>query len=325
MEAAVTGKKRRSPERREKFSGKNLKSTARKILRYRWLYVMLIPGLVYYFLFHYLTMGGVVIAFQKYSIFKGILDSQWVGFKNFSDFFTSPDAFKLIRNTFLLSFYSILFSFPAPIVLALAFNEIKNRRFGKISQTITLMPHFISMVICVGLMVNFISPTTGIVNRFIQSVFNMEPINFLADPKYFRSLYVMLHIFKETGWGAIIYIAALAGVNPELYESAVMDGANRFRQIWYISLPSIIPTIVVMLILKMGNILEIGPNTIILFYNPMIYETADVLSTFVYRRGLLNNDYSFATAVDLFNSVVALILVMLTNKISKKVSDSSLW
>ncbi len=297
----------------------------RKIYRYKMLYLMLLPGIIYYLIFHYGPLGGTVIAFQNYNPFKGISGSKFVGFKHFIDFFESPDALKLIRNTMLLSLYSLIFTFPMPVVLALAFNEIKQKSFNKIAQTITLLPHFISMVIMVGLMVNFISPTSGIINRIIIAISGYGPINFLADPKYFRLLYVLLHICKETGWGAIIYVASLSGINEELYEATMMDGASRWKQIWHVSIPGILPSIIVMLIMKLGNILDIGANTIILFYNAMIYETADIISTFVYRRGILEKDYSFATAVGLLNSVVALLLVWLTNKISKKVADNSLW
>ncbi|MDB5083334.1 MAG: sugar transporter permease [Bacilli bacterium] len=296
-----------------------------KIIRDRYLLLMLLPGLVYFILFKYWPMYGIVISFEDYNLFKGISGSPWVGLQNFIEFFQSPDAFKLIRNTFLISFYNLIFGFPAPILLAIAFNEFIGKYTKRITQSITFLPHFISTVVIAGLVVNFLSPETGIVNKWLHDFFGVSPINFMMDPKYFRSIYVSMNIWKDIGWGSIIYLAALTGINGELYEAAKIDGANRFRQTWHITLPGILPTVVIMLILQLGHLMEVGAETIILLYNPSTYDTSDILSTFVYRRGLVGTDYSFAAAVDLFNSLVGIVLIFLANRLSRKLTEHSLW
>ncbi|TVY07181.1 ABC transporter permease [Paenibacillus cremeus] len=296
-----------------------------KIIRDRYLLLMLLPGLVYFLIFKYGPMYGIVIAFKNYSIFRGISGSPWVGLDNFVQFFQSPEAPILIRNTFLISFYNILFGFPAPILLAIAFNELTGKYVKRITQSVTFLPHFISTVVIAGLVVNFLSPETGIINKLLHTLFGVSPINFMMDPQYFRPVYVLMNIWKDIGWGSIIYLAALTGISSELYESAKLDGANRWRQTWHITLPGILPTIVIMLVLQIGRLMEVGAESIILLYNPSTYDTADVLSTYVYRRGLVGTDYSFAAAVDLFNSVVGIVLILIANRISRKVTDHSLW
>lgn len=285
---------------------------------------MLLPGIVYFLVFKYAPMYGVVIAFQRYNLYKGIFHSEWVGLKYFIEFFQGPDAWRLIRNTLLLNVYQLLFAFPAPIILALAFNELRKAWFKKISQTISFLPHFISTVVIAGLVVNFLSPSSGLVNKFL-GLFGVDPISFLLMPDYFRTIFISMGIWKSVGWGTIIYLAAIAGINPELYEAASIDGASKLKKVWYVTLPGIMPVIIILFILNLGDILSVGAESIILLYNPVTYETADVLSTYVYRRGLISGEFSFAAAVDLFNSVVGLILVFAANKISKKATETSIW
>ncbi len=288
------------------------------------LLLMFLPGLLYYIIFRYVPMYGVIIAFKKYNIMKGIMDSPWVGLKYFEQFFNDIFALRLIRNTFLLSVLNLIFTFPVPILLAILLNELRNQKFKKLVQTSVYLPHFISQVVVVGLMVNILSPGNGIVNHIIQSL-GGSPVYFMAEADWFRPLYILSNIWKDSGWGAIIYIAALVGINPELYEAAYAEGANRFQRIIHISLPGIVPTLSIMLILRMGTMLSVGYEKIILMYSSATYETADVLSTYVYRQGLTNMNYSYATAVDLMNNVINMILLVSANKFSRSVSENSLW
>ncbi|TNJ65101.1 sugar ABC transporter permease [Paenibacillus hemerocallicola] len=304
--------------------GDKLKQTLRLIKRDRLLLFMLLPGILYFLVFKYAPMYGVVIAFQRYNLYKGIFHSEWVGLKYFIEFFQGPDAWRLIRNTLLLNVYQLLFAFPAPILLALAFNELRKAWFKKISQTISFLPHFISTVVIAGLVVNFLSPSTGLANKLL-GLFEISPISFMMMPDYFRTIFISMGIWKSVGWGTIIYLAAMAGINPELYEAASIDGASKLKKVWYVTLPGIMPVIIILFILQLGDILSVGAESIILLYNPVTYETADVLSTYVYRRGLISGEFSFAAAVDLFNSVVGLILVFAANKISKKATETSIW
>jgi putative aldouronate transport system permease protein len=269
-------------------------------------------------------MYGIVIAFKDYNIFKGIADSPWAGFKYFRQFFNSIFFWRLIRNTFLISFYGLIFCFPAPILLALLFNELKNGLFKKSVQTISYLPHFISTVIIVSMFVQFLAPRAGLINNIIE-LFGGRRVYFLGDPKYFRSLYTIMGIWRGVGWGTIIYLAALTGISPELYEAAIIDGCNRFQQTLHVTLPGIASTIIIMLIFRVGELLSVGSESIILMYNPAIYETADVISTYVYRRGLIDAEYSFGAAVGLFNAVIGLALIGTTNALAKRYSDTSLW
>ncbi len=290
------------------------------------LYAMMVPGLLYYLLFKYVPMYGIIIAFQKYSIGRGILGSKWVGLKHFQDFFQMPDAWVIIRNTLLLNLYELVFVFPAPIILALLFHELRNVIFKRVVQTISYMPHFISTVVIAGIIVNFLSPSTGVVNHLLKQLFGwQEGIYFMGDPDWFRSIYILSEIWQKVGWDTILYLAAIAGVDPSLYEAARMDGANRWQQARYITLRGMVPVIIILFMLKIGHIMEIGVQKIILLYNPIIYSTADVISTYVYRRGLIDADFSFATAVGLFQSAIGLILVVTFNKLARKYSETSLW
>lgn len=295
-----------------------------KIKKNKLLYLMFLPVVVYYLIFHYAPMFGIVIAFKDYNAFTGFIRSPWVGLKHFKDFFSSPYCWRLIRNTFLISFYGLIFGFPAPILLALLLNELKDGWFKKTTQTISYLPHFVSTVIIVGMYVNFLSPSTGLINNIIEKL-GGERIYFLNEPKYFRSLYTIMNIWKGVGWGSIIYLAALTGIDPELYEACIIDGGGRLRQTWHITLPGIANTVIIMLIMRIGRLLSVGYESIILMYTPATYETADVISTYVYRRGLVDADYSFSTAVGLFNSVVGFIFIFTANALAKRFSETSLW
>ncbi|UKS25698.1 ABC transporter permease subunit [Paenibacillus sp. HWE-109] len=301
-----------------------IKASVDDLVKNKWLYIMFLPVMVWYIIFTYWPMFGVVIAFEKYNAVKGIWGSDWVGLRNFRQIFTDPYFSRILKNTFLLNIYGLLFGFPMPIILALCFNEVRNMVFKKITQTLSYLPYFISTVIVCGFALTFLSPSTGVVNLMLNK-FGIESIYFLQEPGYFRSIYVFLGIWQGMGFSAIIYIATLSGISPELYEAAKIDGANRWKQLCYITFPSLIPTITIMLILNMGSMLSADVSKIILLYNPTTYETADVLNTYVYRQGLLGSNYSYATAIGLFQGLVAFILVFGANLFSKKVSETSLW
>ncbi len=301
----------------------NKKAVRQDWLRNWKLYAMMIPVLVFYIAFCYKPMYGAIIAFKDFDPTLGILGSDWVGFENFADFFGSTDFGRVLRNTLNISIQSIIFGFPAPILLALLINELEQKRFAKVVQTITYMPHFISLVVVCGLIKDFVSDTGVITN--LLGIFGFPQINMLQEASMFVPIYVISGIWQEIGWGSIIYLAALAGVDQELYEAASIDGAGRLRQTWSITLPSIMPTIITMFILKLGSIMNIGFEKIILLYDPMTYSTADVISSFVYRAGIINQDYGFSTAVGLFNSVINFGLILVANTISRKVNETSLW
>ncbi|WP_179381101.1 ABC transporter permease [Jannaschia marina] len=294
-------------------------------LRREWqIYVLLAPTLIWLLLFLYKPMYGLQIAFKDYSVFRGIAGSPWIGFEHFETLFSSDQFLRAIRNTVLISFYSLLIGFPIPILLALSFNEILQRTFKKTLQTIVYLPHFISAVIIAGIVITAFSPSAGIVNT-ILGWFGFDPIYFLTKPEWFRPIFVGTGIWQEAGFSSIVYLAAIAGVSPTLYESAVVDGASRWQMMWKITLPSILPTIIIMLIIRIGNILEVGFEMVILLYQPATYETADIINTYIYRQGLQNGQYDFAAAAGLFNAVVAFVLVISANAISRRYSRTSLW
>ncbi|MCM3627122.1 ABC transporter permease subunit [Paenibacillus glycanilyticus] len=284
---------------------------------------MMLPVLAYYIIFHYIPMYGALIAFKDYSPMKGILGSDWVGLKHFHDFFSSYYFTRILKNTLVISLYSLIFEFPAPILLALLINEVRNRTFKRVAQTITYMPYFISLVVICGIITDFTN-ADGIINRLFM-LFGYDGQAMLQKPELFRPIYILSEIWQRIGWESIIYIAALMSIDQEQYEAARMDGASRLKQIFYITLPGILPTITIMFILRMGNMLNVGFEKIILLYNPVTYNTADVISSFVYRKGLLEFGWSYSSAVGLFNSVVNLALLVTANYISRKVNKSSLW
>jgi putative aldouronate transport system permease protein len=294
------------------------------LIQDRFLYMLLIPFLAWYVVFEYMPMYGMQVAFKDYKLFKGVSGSEWVGFKHFQELFTNPYFWRLLKNTFIISFYGLLFSFPAPIVLALLLNEVRLGLFKLIVQTLTYLPHFVSTVIIAGLVTNFLAPTNGLFNLILDQL-GFDKIYFLTRAEYFRTIFISSNIWKEVGFGSILYIAALSGINPELYEAAEIDGANKWKRVLHVTLPGIAPTIAIMLILKIGSLLSVSYEYIILLYQPSTYATADVISTYVYRTGLQEGHYDFATAVGIFNSVVSLTLVFLANKVSKRISETSLW
>ncbi len=293
------------------------------LIRNRVLYIMVLPVVVFYILFMYLPMYGVTIAFQDYDPAWGYSGSPWVGLENFKDFFGSIYFWRILKNTLRISLSSILFGFPAPIILALLINEVVHKPFMKTVQTITYLPHFISLVVVCGIIKDFTN-TNGLVTQLIAQ-FTGDDTSLLIKPEAFTPLYVITDIWQQVGWGSIIYIAALTGIDMQLYEAASLDGCGRLRQTWHVSIPGILPTIVIMLILRMGSVLNVGYEKIILLYNERIYETADVISSFVYRKGLQEFNWSYASAVGLFNSVVNVIFVLGTNHISRRLTESSLW
>lgn len=295
----------------------------RNYLEHKLYYWLVIPIVLYYVIFHYLPMFGIVIAFQDYRPAKGLFGSNWVGFEHFQEFFESIYAGRLIRNTLLINVLLLLFSFPAPILLALLLNEVKAARFKKTVQTISYMPHFISMVVICGLLVDFCS-STGIITS-ITTLFGMERDNLLNNPGLFRTIYVASDIWQQIGWGSIIYLATLSGTDPNLYEAAAIDGAGRFQQVIHVTLPALVPLIMLQLIMRMGQMMNVGYEKIILLYNGLTYETADVISSYVYRRGLQTGDFSFGSAVSLFNSLCNILLLVTANSLSARLTHESMW
>jgi putative aldouronate transport system permease protein len=294
-------------------------------LKREWqLYAMLLPTIIWLLVFLYKPMYGLQIAFKDYSIFRGVAGSAWIGFEHFDNLFNNDQFIRALRNTIIMSAYGLLFGFPVPILLALMFNEVLNQTFKKSAQTIVYLPHFISSVIIAGIVITSFSPSAGIVNTILDW-FGVDSIYFLTKPEWFRPIFIGTGIWQEAGFQSIVYLAAIAGVSPTLYESAVVDGASRWQMMWKITVPSIMATIIIMLIIRIGNILEISFEMIILLYQPATYETADVVNTFIYRQGLQGGQYDFAAAAGLFNAVVAFILVMTANTISKRYSRTSLW
>jgi len=288
------------------------------------LYLMLAPAIIWFILFLYKPMYGLQIAFKDYSVFQGITGSPWVGLEHFHTLFGSDQFVRAFWNTIKLSAISLVIGFPAPIILALMFNEIVNQTFKKTAQTIVYLPHFISTVIIAGIVITAFSPSAGIVNTII-GWFGIEPIYFLSKPEWFRPIFIGSGIWQEAGFSSIVFLAAIAGVNPSLYESAVVDGATRWQMMWKITIPSILPTIIIMFIIRIGNILEVSFELIILLYQPSTYQTADVVNTYIYRQGIQNAQYDVAAAAGLFNAVMAFVLVMTANTISKRFSRTSLW
>ena len=296
----------------------------RRAWRSRYLLLMMLFPFAYMVLFEYIPMYGAQIAFREFNPFRGIWNSEWVGFYHFQQFFKSVFFFRLFRNTLIISLTQLLFTFPLPIILALMLNEVRNRYAKQTIQTVIYLPHFISVVVVVGLIFAVLSPHSGIINRLIK-LFGQEPVYFFNEPVYFPFIIALSEVWQNTGWGTIVYLAAITSIDPGLYEAAVIDGASRFKQLVHITLPSILPTIITLFILRIGGLFSVGYQKILLLYNPTIYETADIIQTFVYRRGILGQEYSFTTAVGLFNSVLNLIMLVTFNKIMKHVSETSLW
>jgi len=288
------------------------------------LYLLLVPGVLFILLFKYTPMYGITIAFKDFNIFTGFADSPWVGWKHFERLFTSPDFARVFQNTVIISLLKILILFPLPIIVALMLNEMKNMIIKRSVQTVIYLPHFLSWVIVSGLFIDLLSTNGGLVNKLLISL-NLEPVAFFLDNSVFRSVLVTSAGWKETGWSTIVYLAAFSMVDPTLYEAAKIDGAGKWKQLWHITLPGIAPIIILMFILRLGNILEAGTEQILVMYNPVVYKVSDVIGTYVYRQGLGNQDYSFTTAVGLFEAVISFTLVIVGNALSKKYLQRGIW
>ncbi len=304
------------------------KSTFKKkwkqIKNSRQLYLFILPAFLFFLVFSYIPMYGVIIAFKDYIPSVGIFDSPWVGFKHFERFFHSYYFWDLLKNTLGISFYSLIVGFPLPIILALALNELKDGFGKKFAQTVTYAPNFISVVVIGGMLIAFLNPSTGIMNHMLD-FFGLDRVAFMTDPRWFKTIYVLSGVWQGTGWGSVIYLAALSGVSSELHEAAAIDGATRMQRVWYINLPTIIPTMVILLILNVGSIMNLGYEKILLLQNPLNMESSNVIATFVYKQGLLEAQYSYATAVGLFNAVINAVLLISVNNFTQKLSSSSLW
>lgn len=295
-----------------------------EVKRNKYIYILAIPVILYYVIFHYGPMYGIIISFMDYKPSLGVLRSKWVGLEHYINFAKDFNFKRVVRNSFLINAYGLLFGFPIPIIFALLLNEIKNSAFRRTTQTITYLPHFISAVVFCGIVKDFCDDS-GVIVNILHNMFGMEKQDLLSKSELFRTIYISSGIWQSFGWNSIIYIAALSSVDPNLYEAAMIDGANRFKQIIHITIPGILPTIIIMLILRLGQMMSVGFEKIILLYNPLVYETADVIQSYVYRRGLLNYDFSFSAAVGFFNSVINFLLVLFANKLSHSIGETSLW
>lgn len=297
-----------------------------KLMKRNWLlYLFLLPAVIYIATFCYAPMYGIQIAFRNFKISSGFTGSEWVGLKWFERFINAPSFWEILGNTLHISIYSLVIGFPIPIILAFILNNVKNAKFKKFAQTITYMPHFISTVVLVGIMSVFFSPTSGVVNTILSWFGGSGNTYFMGLPEYFDHMYVWSDVWAGAGWGSIIYMAALAGVDPSLHEAATMEGANKLQRIWYIDIPCIMPTIAIMLIMRFGQVMSIGYEKVYLMQNPLNLEVSEIISTYVYKMGLLNRQYSYSTAIGLFNGVINFVLVITMNKVIKKLTGSGLW
>jgi len=301
-----------------------LKELFYSINKYKYLYILMIPGILYYIIYKYAPMYGLIIAFKDYNMGLGMLESPWVGLKHFSYIFSLSDFYAILNNTIIINFYNLIIGFPMPIILALMLNELKNYTFKRTIQTVIYFPHFLSWVIFGGLIIQLLAPNDGLVNQIIK-YFGGEPVFFMSKSEYFRIIVALSSMIKEAGWGAIIYLAALSGIDVEQYEAAIIDGANQFQKLIYITIPGITNTIIIMLILKVGYLLDVGFEQIYVMYNPSVYDVGDVISTYIYRMGLQQMNFSITTAIGLFQSAVGFALLIVTNRIAKKHSEVSLW
>jgi putative aldouronate transport system permease protein len=296
----------------------------RRIIRNKYLFMMALPGLLYFFLFKYVPMWGVIISFQQYSSFKGVLHSKWVGFEHFARFFSNPDFWILMRNTFAINILNLVFFFPASIILALLLNEVRKEKFKRFVQSVVYLPHFLSWVIIVGITIMMLSESRGAINLLLMKI-GIGPFDFLVNPQYFWGLLTVQSVWRDAGWGSIIIIAALTGIDPQLYEAAKIDGANRIHQMYYITLAGIRNVIFILLILRIGNIMDVGFEQVYLMMNGAVSSVADVFDTYVYRSGILQGQLSYSTAIGLFKSVVGLFLVIGTNRLAKKFGEEGVY
>jgi putative aldouronate transport system permease protein len=308
------------------MKGSRKQNISKLLWRDRYLYLLLIPAVLYYIIFKFAPLYGIQIAFKDYKMNLGIWGSEWVGLENFHRLFRSSMFYRVFRNTLTLNIYSLVFGFPAPIILALMLNEIRSMRYKRIVQSVVYIPHFFSWVVLSGMVANLLSPSHGIINVILKSITGMkEGIYFLADSKWWPIVFVATGIWKEVGWGTIIYLAAISGIDPQLYEAAIIDGAGKFRQIISITLPSISATIVIQLILRMGSMMDVGMEPVLLMSNEVVRDVADVFSTYIYRQGVQRTQYSMTTAMGLFQTVVSAILLLSTNAIAKRINGEGIW
>lgn len=299
------------------------KHIKKRIGESKYLYMLFALPLIYFIIFKYGAMLWLCIAFVDFNAVKGIWGSQWVGLENFKEFLADPYFWNIVKNTILINVWMLAFFFPSPIILALLINDVKNKHFQKFTQSVTYLPYFLSTVVVCGFVVNILS-TDGLVNQFIKTL-GMHPISFITNPQWFRPIYVLSELWQGAGWSSIIYLAALTGVDTQLYESASIDGASHWKQLWNISLPCIAPVISIQFLLTIGKLLSVGYEKIILLYTGSTYSTADVISTYVYRRGLIEANYSYGAAVSIFQAVIALVLIVSANKAARKIGSTSLW
>ena len=289
------------------------------------LYLLIIPVVIYLIIFNYVPMAGIVLGFERFTPKNGVYMSEWVGLKHFTTFFSSVFFIRVLKNTLILSLYSIIFGFPAPIIFALLLNELDNEYYKKVIQVVSYMPNFISTVVISGIIIDFVASDGVITDLLVKVGFLKEAKNLLSVPEYFRTIMVLSDLWQQVGFGSILFLAALTGIDQELYEAAVIDGANRWKQTTNVTIPGIMPTVVIMLIMRIGGLMNANQEKILLLYNPLIYETSDVIGTFVYRKGLLEADYGYSTAVGLFNSAVNVVLLFIANGVSRKYSETSLF
>lgn len=306
----------------ESFSDK-LRRTGREVVKKRWLFFLLIPGILFFAVFKYVPMYGLKIAFQDYNQYDPA-KSTWVGLQQFIDLFSKKSFIPVLRNTIVISLLKLILGFPIPVILAMMMNEMKSMKFKKVSQTLLYLPHFISWVILSGIIMTLLDPDNGMITNFLQMLTG-ERIMVLTDSRYFVPMLIITDIYKGLGWGTIIYFAAISGIDPVLYEAASIDGAGKWKQALHVTLPCIVPTIVIQFILSCGNILNAGFDQIFMLYTSHVYDVADIIDTYVYRMGIINNDYSFSTAAGMFKSVVAFIMILTVNQIAKKTSNEGLF
>ena len=305
--------------------GNKNKESCLHSVRKNWdLYLLLLPGVLWFLAFAYKPMAGLAIAFYDYNIFKGISGSTFVGLDNFITFLTGRDFLRVLKNTLMISFWQLVVCFPIPIILAVAVTEMKNKFVSRMTQMSTLLTHFISVVVVCGIVINFLSPSTGVINLVLEKI-GVDPVYFMTKPEYFKGIYTLMTLWQNAGFDALVYIAAIMGIDPQLYEAATVDGAGKMKKIFHVTIPAIVPTIVTMLILKLGGIIKVGYEAILLLYQPATYSAADVISTYSYRLAFENGNYGLSVAAGLFESVVAFIMVILANRFSKKISDNALW
>lgn len=301
------------------------RNVMKRIMRYKWLYLFLLPLVVHQIVFKYSCMYGVLLAFKDFKYNAGIIGSPWVGLKYFKQFVNQYNFWQLITNTLRMTFSSLIFGFPTPIILALLINEVHARRTKKLIQTFTYLPHFVSWVVVISIFTNLLSPNGGLVNEALGKLFGMEPKYFMGEKKYFLVLYLLLGMWKEAGWGSILYLAAITGIDPELYEAADLDGAGRWKKVFHITIPCILPTIVIKFLLNMGGMMGVGFDQVYLMQTPQNLEISEAINTYVVKEGIRQGHYSFSTAVGLFQSVIGMMLMYISNKVSKTLSETSLW